>query len=117
LYLINFLLQSVTFRTALIHPPTKLEQSLVISQFALLSALVTIAFTTRRGNKTVWQEKVGELTPSKEPLASLFSLATFGWINPLIWRGYFHPLELKDVWNLREDDLSVFVIASFRQTK
>ena len=86
-------------------------------EFSLIAILCTIVYTTRRGNRSVFQEKKGGLEPSHEPLASLFSLATFGWINPLIVKGYFKTLDLPDVWNLREDDLAISVLAGFRQTK
>lgn len=117
IYLSMFCLGLFPFRSDIIHPPAKTEYILDVVEFVMTALLVTIMVTSRRGNKSVWQEKVGELEPSREPLASLFSLATFGWINPLILKGFKAPLELSDVWNLRDDDLALNVLASFRQTK
>jgi len=35
--------------------------------------------------------------------ASLFSLLTFGWMNPLLGLGYARPLEATDLWKLQPD--------------
>jgi hypothetical protein len=76
-----------------------------------------IAVMSRMGNKAVTQEIMDGLEPSREPLASLFSLASFSWVDPLIWKGYWKPLESCDIWNLRTDDIAVSVLSAFRQTK
>lgn len=113
----NFLLIAVSFRSALIHPESTASQTLAITRFALVSVLCIIAVTSRAGNKVVTQEIMDGLEPSQEPLASLFSLACFSWIDPLIWKGYWKPFELPDVWNLRNDDIAVIVLSTYRQTK
>lgn len=82
-----------------------------------MSLLFTIVLSSRRGNKPVKLEVVDGLEPSQEPLASLFSLATFGWVNGIVWQGYWEPFELNKVWNLREDDIAYSVLSTFRQTK
>ncbi|XP_037038028.1 ATP-binding cassette sub-family C member Sur isoform X2 [Bradysia coprophila] len=38
--------------------------------------------------------------------ASFLSKISFWWMTPLLWRGYFDPLELDDVGHLPEDDSS-----------
>ncbi|PWW78180.1 P-loop containing nucleoside triphosphate hydrolase protein [Tuber magnatum] len=116
LYMFNFLLIAVPFRSALIHPESAISQALIITRFVLVFVLCIIAVTSRAGNKAVTQEIMDGLEPSQEPLASLFSLASFSWINPLIWEGYWKPFELSDVWNLRNDDIAVVVLSTYRQT-
>lgn len=117
LYLFNFFFTTVAFRTALIQPTIGIYEALTIAQFALVSLLFTIVLSSRRGNKPVKLEVVDGLEPSQEPLASLFSLATFGWVNGIVWQGYWEPFELNKVWNLREDDIAYSVLSTFRQTK
>ncbi|KAG0129773.1 P-loop containing nucleoside triphosphate hydrolase protein [Tuber indicum] len=109
LYMLNFLLIAVSFRSALIHPESAVSQALIVTRFVLVSVLCVIAVTSRAGNKVVTQEIVDGLEPSQEPLASLFSLASFSWVDPLIWKGYWKSFELHDVWNLRNDDIAVTV--------
>ncbi|EWC45608.1 hypothetical protein DRE_05169 [Drechslerella stenobrocha 248] len=117
IYLSQFVLYTVTFRSVLIYDRPSLNRIIVIVEFSLAAFLAVLVLTTRRGNKAVKQEIIDGLEPSHEPLASLFSLASYSWIDPLIWDGYKSPLELKRVWNLRKDDLAIAVLSSFRQTK
>lgn len=117
LYLFNFIFATVAFRTALIQPAIGVYGALTITQFALISLLCVIAVSSRRGNKPVKLEVVDGLEPSREPLASLFSLATFSWVDGLVWKGYWKPFVLEEVWNLREDDIAYSVLSTFRQTK
>lgn len=117
LYLFNFIFATVAFRTALILPEIGVYGAFTITQFALISLLCIIAVSSRRGNKPVKLEVVDGLEPSREPLASLFSLATFSWVDGLVWKGYWKPFVLEEVWNLREDDLAYSALSTFRQTK
>lgn len=57
------------------------------------------------------------LEPSREPLASLFSLATFSWVDGIVWKGFWEPFVVDGIWNLRNDDLAANVLTAFRQTK
>jgi ABC-type multidrug transport system fused ATPase/permease subunit len=104
-------------RSVLVHPSSRLTQILIIVEFSLTSLLFGMAVTTRKGNKTVLLEWEGDIEPSREPLASLFSLATFSWVDPIIWRGYKETLELKSVWNLLPKDKAAAVLADYRQLK
>ncbi|KAF3938642.1 hypothetical protein ABW19_dt0204021 [Dactylella cylindrospora] len=117
IYLSQFVLYTVIFRTVLIYDRPSLDRAIVFAEFSLVAFLAIIVLTTRRGNKAVRQEFIDGLEPSHEPLASLFSLASYSWIDPLIWDGYKTPLEMKRVWNLRKDDFAINVLNSFRQTK
>lgn len=38
--------------------------------------------------------------------ATFLSKISFWWMTPLLWRGYFDPLELDDLGHLPEDDSS-----------
>ncbi|CZS93813.1 related to bile acid ABC transport protein [Rhynchosporium agropyri] len=117
LYTLMWLFSLVIFRSAIIHPRSGIAQALVISEFVLVSLLFSIAITTRKGNKTVVLEWENDIEPSKEPLASLFSIATFGWVDAIVWQGYQKTFELADVWNLLPKDKAASVLADYRQLK
>ncbi|KAF2678970.1 hypothetical protein K458DRAFT_394379 [Lentithecium fluviatile CBS 122367] len=104
-------------RSTIIHPRSRLEQKLDIIDFALTSVLLFIALASRKGNKAVELEYEGEIEPGKEPIASVFSLATFSWVDPIVWKGYRKTYELADVWNLAPKDKAAAVIANYRQAK
>jgi len=117
LYGLMWLFSLVIFRSALIHPRSRVAQALIISEFSLNTLLFGIAITTRKGNKAVVLEWENDIEPSREPLASLLSLATFGWVDAIIWQGYKRTFELPDVWNLVPKDKAAAVLADYRQLK
>jgi len=117
LYALMWLFSIIIFRSAIIHPRSGLAQALVITEFALTSLVFGIALTTRKGNKAVVLEWENDIEPSREPLASLFSIATFGWVDAIVWQGYKKTFELADVWNLMPKDKAAAVLADYRQLK
>ena len=117
LYSLLWIFSLIIFRSTIIHPRSKLAQVLLITEFALTSLLFGIAITTRKGNKAVVLEWEGDVEPSREPLASLFSIATFGWVDAIVWQGYKKTFELQDVWNLVPKDKAAVVLADYRQLK
>jgi ABC-type multidrug transport system fused ATPase/permease subunit len=117
LYGLMWLFSVIIFRSTIIHPRSRTAQALLISEFALSSLLFGIAITTRKGNKAVVLEWENDIEPSREPLASLFSLATFGWVDAIVWQGYKKTFELPDVWNLMPKDKAAAILADYRQLK
>ncbi|KAI0157875.1 P-loop containing nucleoside triphosphate hydrolase protein [Hypoxylon sp. FL1284] len=117
IYGFQWLFTLVVFRSVLIRASSKLAQSLTIVEFCLTTLLFGIALTTRKGNKTVVMEWEGSIEPSHEPLASVLSLLTFSWLDPLLWQGYKEPLEIKHVWNLLPRDKASHILANYRQVK
>lgn len=105
------------FRSVLIHPVDRLLQITTIVSFVITSILVLITLCSRKGNRGVLLEYEGDIEPSREPLASILSLATFTWVDPIVWKGYKKPLELSDVWNVTLADKAETVLAQFRQIK
>ena len=104
-------------RSALIHPLTTLSRNFAVADFSVISLLFAIALNTRKGNKTVELEYEGAIPPAKQQTASVLSLATFGWVDPIIWNGWKKTYELADVWNLVPADKAGAVIAEYRQVK
>jgi ABC-type multidrug transport system fused ATPase/permease subunit len=105
------------FRSAIIHPRSGVQQKLAIVDFALTSLLFLISLLSRKGNKTVELEYEGDIAPAREPIASVFSLATFSWVDAIVWTGYKKTYELADVWNLAPKDKAAAVITNYRQVK
>lgn len=105
------------FRSAILHPQSSLSQKFAIGDFVLTSLLLFIALTSRKGNKAVELEYEGDILPAKEPTASVWSLATFTWVDAIVWTGFKKTYELADVWNLAPKDKAGAVIANYRQVK
>ncbi|KAM0253097.1 hypothetical protein ACHAQJ_007419 [Trichoderma viride] len=117
IYGCKWTLTILIFRSAIIHPYSKLYQTLIALEFALNTLLFGIAASTRKGNKTVVLEWEDGIEPSREPLASLFSIATFSWVDSIVWQGWKKPLDIEDVWNLLPKDKSAAIIADYRLMK
>ena len=117
LYVVQWILVALLFRSQVIHPRSLWAQHLMIADFAIATVLAVIAVTSRKGNKVVLLEYQDDLEPSHEPLANLFSIATFGWVDSIVWQGYKKTFELSDVWNLAAKDKAAAVTSDFRQFK
>jgi ABC-type multidrug transport system fused ATPase/permease subunit len=117
LYGLQWVISGLIFRSALIHPRSNVAQALNITDFSLVSLLLMIALSSRKGNRAVELEYEDDLEPSKEPLASVFSLATFTWVDPIVWTGYRKTFEMSDVWNLKPKDKAAAILADYRQLK
>ena len=117
LYVTQWILVALLFRSEIIHPRSHRAQGLMIADFVTATLLAIMAVTSRKGNNVVALEYEDDLQPSHEPLANLFSIATFGWVDAIVWQGYRKTFELSDVWNLAAKDKAAAVIADFRQFK
>lgn len=115
LYGLQWLFAVGVFRSAIIHPMSKRAMTFNMVEFALASFLLGIALLSRRGNKAVLVPREDGLEPPRHPMASLFSLATFSWLSPLIYKAYRQPLELDDIWNLTTSQKAVAILEDFRQ--
>ncbi|KAI0814605.1 multidrug resistance-associated protein [Xylaria sp. FL0064] len=117
IYGLQWLFTIILFRSVLIHANSRMTQVLIVVDFTLTTLLFTLGLTTRKGNKTILIEWEDNIEPSREPLASVFSLITFSWIDPILWQGYKEPLEMEKVWNLIPRDKAATVLAHYRQAK
>jgi len=117
LYGIQWVCTVFLFRTSIIHPRTHTGKILTSIHFALNTLLFLVALTSRKGNKAVELEHENDLEPSREPLASVLSLVTFSWVDPIVWKGYKKNFELSDVWNLIPEDKSGEILANYRLMK
>ncbi|KAM3433621.1 hypothetical protein NHJ13734_006387 [Beauveria thailandica] len=117
IYGITWVCSLVIFRSAIINPSSELAEMIAVAEFASITLLWGMAVTTRKGNKTVMMEWENGLEPSREPLASLFSIVTFSWVDDIVLAGWKTPLEMDTVWNLLPKDKAANVIASYRSFK
>ncbi len=115
LYALQWVFTVLLFRSAIIHPRSNQARALMITQFFFATILTLIAIASRKGNKAVVLEYKDDIEPSKEPLASLLSIATFGWVDAIVWQGYKKAYEISDVWNLAPKDKAAAVLADYRQ--
>ncbi len=115
IYGFQWLFSVLLFRSAIIHPRSNAQRRLMIGDFALTSLLFLISLCSRKGNKIVELEYEGDILPAREPTASVFSLATFSWVDPIVWIGYKKTYELTDVWNLTSKDKAANIIGRYRQ--
>ncbi|KAI4108664.1 MAG: hypothetical protein LQ339_002180 [Xanthoria mediterranea] len=117
LYGVKWVATVLLFRSALVHPRSTQAQVLMVTNFVLVTLLALIALASRKGNKAITLEHENGIEPSKEPLASVLSLATFTWVDAIVWHGFKHTYELSAVWNLAANDKSAAIIEEFRQLK
>ncbi|GAB1195744.1 hypothetical protein APSETT444_005007 [Aspergillus pseudonomiae] len=115
LYGLQWLFNILVFRSAVIHPVSRRATIFSAVEFSLSTLLLLIAVTTRRGNKAVLVPHEDGIQPARHPTASLISLATFAWLDPLVLKGYRQPLELDDVWNLTSSQKAATVLEDFRR--
>ncbi|GIZ47453.1 hypothetical protein CKM354_001054300 [Cercospora kikuchii] len=117
LYCSQWVFSVLVFRSEIIHPESRTAEVLMSTHFALTTLLAMIALCSRKGNHAVEIEYEENIEPSKEPLASVFSLATFSWVDSIVWTGYKKSFEMKDVWNLMPSDKAAVILADYRQLK
>jgi len=117
LYGFQWICTVLIFRSQIVHPRSKVSEALSSAHFALTTLLTLLALTSRKGNRAVELEYEGELEPSRESLASVLSLATFSWVDPIVWKGYRKTTEMVDVWNLQSKDKAAAVLSDYRQFK
>jgi ABC-type multidrug transport system fused ATPase/permease subunit len=53
--------------------------------------------------------------PAPEPYTDLWNFITFSWVNPMMWQAYREPLKQEQVWDLKMDDFSYYVLKRFRK--
>ncbi|KAL8728596.1 MAG: hypothetical protein Q9181_005294, partial [Wetmoreana brouardii] len=117
LYGINWVVSVLLSRSALIQSHPSSDPKLRLVELFLISLLfVSSICSGDRSRKTDGQSLRGCCQP-REPDASIVSLATFMWVDAIIWGGYQKTYELIDVWDLPSAHTAARVLAKFRQTQ
>jgi ABC-type multidrug transport system fused ATPase/permease subunit len=117
LYALQWVFTVIVFRSAILHPRSDESKRLMIASFTCSTLLFLTSLTSRRGNRVVLLQHEKQIKPSREPLASVLSLLTFSWLDPLIWDGYKSPLEINRVWNILPKEKAATVLENYRLLK
>ncbi|MCJ1423071.1 hypothetical protein MMC29_000952 [Sticta canariensis] len=115
-YFFNWVVSILLLRSIVLRP--WLERTLVLRLFDLLLTSLLLCTSIFSSNRPQIVEHlddgIQDTKPSREPAASFFSLATFTWVDPIIWSGYRNTYEISDVWGLPPTDKSARVLADFQ---
>lgn len=103
LYCVQWIVILQRFYSSAMSPVTSHGEKLPAAEFILSSFLALIAISTRDPQGVVLTHQA-DLNPSKEPFASVLSLATFNWVNAIVWHGNNKNFKLTDVWDLQRED-------------
>ena len=116
LYGFNWVVSILLLRSIILRPWSDHILVLRLSELLLTSLLLcTSIFSSNRPQIVEHlDDDIHDAQPSREPGASFFSLATFTWVDPIIWNGYRKTYETSDVWDLPSTDKSAKVLADFQ---
>lgn len=115
LYVFGLCCNTVSCRSSLLYPYSAPSRAFNITQFVLALLLFFNNFSAQIGDKKPLLYVKDNLFPSPEPVSSLFSMATFGWLNPIIRKGYYKTLVFADIWETSLDFHSELVLNTFQQ--
>ncbi|KAK3368951.1 hypothetical protein B0T24DRAFT_345332 [Lasiosphaeria ovina] len=98
---------------------TKVELGAIgCSTTAVLVALLTPREWVPPPIETPIHQKVPEPVPSTQETCSWFeNFFTYGWVTPLIWKGYRNPIEMKDLPNLPWYDEPAILLSSIMEAR
>ena len=114
IYGLSWIISALLVRSFVIqgHPQPRLALQIIDLCFTSLLLLLSI-FSDNKADEV--QLNNGALSP--EPSASLFSLATFTWVDPIILQGYKKNYEIADIWNLPPHDKAAVILARSRRSQ
>lgn len=117
LYSVQWLLGIWVLRSVVIRPEIRPQRSLAILNFVISTLLFIIAMTSteRAENSNSWFRK--NLSASPEESSSIFSLATFSWMSPLVWRAQKPDYHTEDLWHLGSRERSRNIVEEYRLVK
>ncbi|CCD26193.1 putative ATP-binding cassette multidrug transporter VMR1 NDAI_0H00190 [Naumovozyma dairenensis CBS 421] len=115
-YLFAFTSTLLPFRSILIHNiKNNMVKNYYLSQFCLNFVLFFLLFTAQVGNKLPVIYKTDDwIDPSPEPTSSICSFISWSWLDSFVWVAHQNTLVFKDIWALRIDDYSIFVVKKFK---
>lgn len=119
IYFFNFFPTLLTFRSALIdHVPNKTVGNYYTIQFVIATILLFLNFTAKVGDKPSHLYVTSDgIAPSPEKVSSVLSLATYTWLDKMLFQAYKKPLVKSDIWGMRQDDYALPVLKAFEAAK
>lgn len=112
-YAFSWVFSAMLVRSLVIDAGSWRQFAFQVSDLCLTSLLLLLSIFSQK--KHARPSDGGRL--SSGPIASLFSLATFTWVDPIIWQGYRRTCEISDVWDLPLADTAVRVLANSRRSR
>lgn len=113
LYAIQWVVGALICRSVYINSSNNSLRITTFISFALSTWLLLLVLSIRKGARTVFIRHEEGLTPCKDQTASLLSLASFSWIESMIWTGFKRPLQMRDVWSLPPTYLASRIISDY----
>lgn len=87
-----------------------------LSQFYLNLALFLLLFTAKVGNQhSILYRTDPSIKPSPEPITSIASFISWSWLDSFVWNAHLKPVQIDDIWGLKLEDYSIFVMKKFRK--
>lgn len=117
MYLLDWLPSAALLRSALLNHTANLSsKKFYIWQFALDTALAFVAGFERYSDRPAILLKQDNIEPSPEEKTPFFSIATYSWIDTMIFTAREKAISMLDIWGLRFDDYAYPVLMSFHKT-
>ncbi|KAK9376594.1 uncharacterized protein V1513DRAFT_483259 [Lipomyces chichibuensis] len=117
IYCLAWSIAVIHFRSLFFADHSELVKFVSIVDLIICTILSYLALASPLGIVPPYVEARKNLEPSREPMANLYSILTFSWVHSIVWKGYFHPLTLQDLWDLSADRRSATVIREFRSIR
>ncbi|ODV98301.1 hypothetical protein PACTADRAFT_48088 [Pachysolen tannophilus NRRL Y-2460] len=119
LYTASVFPSALTMRTALLGTiNSKIVNYYYIFDFIISALLFVNIYSAEIGDKPAKLYITDKNTlPSPESKSSLFSIASYSWLNGMVWKAYGEPMLQKDIWSLKQEDYAFNVVQAFEQMK
>ncbi|KAK9244689.1 hypothetical protein V1506DRAFT_540604 [Lipomyces tetrasporus] len=117
IYYLGWLIATIHCRSLFFADHSELVKFVYSVDIIICSLLAYLSLVSPLGIVPPYLEAMRGLEPSREPLANLYSFLTFSWVNPIVWKGYFKPLTLEDLWDLSVDRRAATIIREFRSLR
>ena len=114
IYGVSWIVSALLVRSFVVQVPSQSQLTLQVTDLCFTSLLLLLSIFS--GNETD-EVRLNNENSSHELSASLFSLATFTWVDPIIIQGYRKSYEIADVWDLPVRDKAALVLQRSRRSQ
>lgn len=117
LYQAGWVVSTALFRSAVLgHAVNGRARAWYAVQYAVDTALAVNSGTCRFSDRPAVVLEEQGVEPSPEVHSCFFSIATYAWIDRMIFVANRRPISMNDVWGLRFDDYAYPVLKRFHET-
>ncbi|KAL1924068.1 uncharacterized protein VTP21DRAFT_7103 [Calcarisporiella thermophila] len=114
-YFIYLPIAYIRMRSLIFHPRGELELGLSVLNFSSACLLAIAVLSTPPSRNS--EKSCDNRTSNPEYYASPLSRATFFWVVPLLWKGFWNTLSEEDIWELIPDDKASVTFANYQPIK